>query len=192
MSNKKRKGKLFIISAPSGAGKTTLCRAVLSSLSQMVPSISYTTRPSREGEVSGKDYNFVSVEKFKEMIEDHAFAEWAIVHGHYYGTSKALIEKQMREGKDVLLSIDIQGAEQLRNRYQDAVSVFVQPPSLGELKKRLIERKSDSETTIQKRMDVAKKEMATASAYQFQVINDNFEKALRQLILIIESQRHLS
>jgi len=189
MLNKKRKGKLFIISAPSGAGKTTLCQAVLASLSQLVPSISYTTRSPRKGEVSGKDYNFVSVEKFKEMISECAFAEWAIVHGHYYGTSKSLIEHHMQEGRDVLLSIDIQGADQLRRVYGDAVSIFIQPPSLEELKKRLTERKSDSETTIQKRLDVAKKEMAKASSYQFQVVNDEFEKALRELISIIESQR---
>ena len=189
MLNKKRKGKLFIISAPSGAGKTTLCQAVLASLSQLVPSISYTTRPPRKGEVSGKDYNFVSVEKFKEMIKTHAFAEWAIVHGHYYGTSKSLIEHHMQEGRDVLLSIDIQGADKLRKVYGDAVSIFIEPPSLEELKKRLTDRKSDSETTIQKRLDVAKKEMAVASSYQFQVVNDEFEKALRELISIIESQR---
>ncbi len=192
MLNKKRKGKLFIISAPSGAGKTTLCHAVLAKLSHIVPSVSYTTRPSREGEVSGKDYNFISMAKFKEMIEAHAFAEWAVVHGHYYGTRKSLIEKHMRDGKDVLLSIDVQGAEQLRKIYPDAISVFVQPPSFEELKKRLIERKSDSQTTIQNRLEMAKKEMASAPLYQFQVINDEFEKALQELISIIESQRYLA
>ena len=159
MLNKKRKGRLFIISAPSGAGKTTLCHAVLAKLSQIVPSISYTTRAPREGESTGKDYHFVSPQKFKSMIEEQAFAEWAIVHGYYYGTSKSLIEKSMQEGKDVLLSIDIQGADQLRKLYSDAVSVFINPPSLRELKNRLIERKSDSETTIQKRLEVAKKEI---------------------------------
>lgn len=192
MLNKKRKGKLFIISAPSGAGKTTLCRSVLSKLSHIVPSISYTTRAPREGEITGKDYHFVSQQKFKEMIKEGAFAEWAIVHGHYYGTSKSLIEKNMQKGKDVLLSIDIQGADQLRKLYSDAVSVFINPPSLKELKNRLVERKSDSQTTIQKRLEVAKKEIEAASSYQFQVVNDDFEKALRELISIIESQRHLS
>ena len=192
MLSRKRKGRLFIISAPSGAGKTTLCQAVLSKLSHIVPSISYTTRPSREGEVSGKDYHFVSPQKFKAMIEEHAFAEWAMVHGHYYGTNKSLIEKKMQEGKDVLLSIDIQGADQLRKLYSDAISVFINPPSLKELKNRLVERKSDSETTIQKRLEVAKKEIAAAPSYQFQVVNDDFEKALQELISIIESQRHLS
>ena len=189
MLNKKRKGRLFIISAPSGAGKTTLCHAVLAKLSQIVPSISYTTRAPREGESTGKDYHFVSPQKFKSMIEEQAFAEWAIVHGYYYGTSKSLIEKSMQEGKDVLLSIDIQGADQLRKLYSDAVSVFINPPSLRELKNRLIERKSDSETTIQKRLEVAKKEIAAAPSYQFQVVNDDFEQALQELISIIESQR---
>ena len=192
MLNKKRKGRLFIISAPSGAGKTTLCHAVLAKLSQIVPSISYTTRAPREGEATGKDYHFVSPQKFKAMIEEHAFAEWAIVHGYYYGTSKSLIEKSMQEGKDVLLSIDIQGADQLQKLYSDAVSVFINPPSLEELKNRLIERKSDSETTIQKRLEVAKKEIAAAPSYQFQVVNDDFEQALQELNSIIESQRHPS
>lgn len=192
MLNKKRKGRLFIISAPSGAGKTTLCHAVLASLSQIVPSISYTTRAPREGEVTGKDYHFVSPQKFKAMIEEHAFAEWAIVHGHYYGTNKNLIEKSMQEGNDVLLSIDIQGADQLRKLYSDAVSVFINPPSLKELKNRLIDRKSDSQMTIQKRLEVAKKEIAAAPSYQFQVVNDDFEQALEELISIIKSQRHPS
>ncbi|MBI3017402.1 MAG: guanylate kinase [Deltaproteobacteria bacterium] len=192
MLNKKRKGRLFIISAPSGAGKTTLCHAVLAKLSQIVPSISYTTRAPREGEVTGKDYHFVSPQKFKAMIEEHAFAEWAIVHGHYYGTNKNLIEKSMQEGNDVLLSIDIQGADQLRKLYSDAVSVFINPPSLKELKNRLIDRKSDSQMTIQKRLEVAKKEIAAAPSYQFQVVNDDFEQALEELISIIKSQRHPS
>ncbi|MBI2645676.1 MAG: guanylate kinase [Deltaproteobacteria bacterium] len=192
MLNKKRKGRLFIISAPSGAGKTTLCHAVLASLSQIVPSISYTTRAPREGESTGKDYHFVSPQKFKAMIEEHAFAEWAIVHGHYYGTNKNLIEKSMQEGNDVLLSIDIQGADQLRKLYSDAVSVFINPPSLKELKNRLIDRKSDSQMTIQKRLEVAKKEIAAAPSYQFQVVNDDFEQALEELISIIKSQRHPS
>lgn len=192
MSNKKSKGKLFIVSAPSGAGKTTLCRAALSKLSHLVASISYTTRLPRPGELTGKDYHFVSPQTFKTMMEEHAFAEWAIVHGHYYGTSKSLIETNIQEGNDVLLSIDVQGADQLRKLYKDAVSIFIHPPSLEELKNRLVERKSDSETTIQKRLEVAKKEMAEASSYQFQVVNDDFKKALTELLSIIESQRHCS
>lgn len=192
MLSKERKGKLFIVSAPSGAGKTTLCRSVLAKLSQIEPSISYTTRPPRVGETHGKDYHFVSQKKFKEMIGEQAFSEWAVVHGHQYGTSKSLIENKMKNGIDVLLSIDVQGADQLRKLYPDAVSIFVNPPSLEELKKRLIERKSDSEITIQKRLEVAQREIGAGASYEFCIVNDDFEKALQELISIIEAQRQHS
>lgn len=189
MSNKQKKGNLFIVSAPSGAGKTTLCQTVLTRIKGIVPSISYTSRPRRGEEVNGRDYYFVTEETFKHMIEKSRFAEWAIVHGCYYGTDRKFLEEKINAGIDLLFNIDVQGAEQLVRHYPDAITVFIHPPSFEELKKRLIQRRSDSEESIEKRLQEARKELQASESYQFHIINDRVEKATAKLIKVIESQR---
>lgn len=188
MSNKKR-GKLIIVSAPSGAGKTTLCQKVLMRLKGIIKSISSTTRSPRAGEKNGADYFFVTESEFKKMISDRHFAEWADVHGYFYGTDKKFIEENMERGMDVLLNIDVQGGEELKKQYPDAIMIFIHPPSLEELKNRLQKRQLDSHETIEKRLLEAQKELKASSGYQYHVINDDFSKALTELIQLIESAR---
>jgi len=189
MSNSQKPGNLIIISAPSGAGKTTLCRAVLSRMKNIVPSISYTTRPSRSNEKNGVDYYFISENLFKGMIEKNEFSEWALVHGYYYGTQKSFLEENIQNGRDVIFNIDVQGAKNLKKQYPEAVTIFIHTPSFEELKKRLIGRKSETEKSIQKRLADAEAELKSSSAYEFHVVNDDVEKAVSQLISIIESKR---
>lgn len=189
MSNKKKRGKLIIVSAPSGAGKTTLCQEVLLRLRGITKSISSTTRSPRAGEKNGVDYFFVTETEFKKMITEGRFAEWANVHGCFYGTDKKFIADKMNSGVDVLLSIDVQGGEQLKKKHPDAVMIFVHPPSLEELKIRLLKRQLDSEQTIEKRLIEAEKELKASSAYQYHIINYDFSKALSELTQLIESAR---
>jgi guanylate kinase len=189
MSNKKKRGRLIIVSAPSGAGKTTLCQEVLLRLKGIIKSISSTTRSPRVGEKHGIDYFFVTESEFKRMISDKQFAEWANVHGHLYGTDKKFIEEKMEKGIDVLLSIDVQGGAQLKKQYPDAMMIFVHPPSLEELKIRLQKRQLDSPQTIKMRLLEAKKEINAAQDYQYHVTNDDFSKALSRLTRLIESAR---
>lgn len=187
MSNKV--GKLFIVSAPSGAGKTSLSLEALKRLKNTVLSISYTTRSPRENEINGVHYHFVSDAKFKHMMECHEFAEWAIVHGHHYGTSKKFITDHAHQGIDVILNIDIQGAKALKKIYPDSISIFIHTPTFEDLKKRLIERKSESKSSLQQRLKDAQEEMEASSAYQFHLVNDQFERAVQELISIIEHNR---
>ncbi len=189
MSNKKKRGRLIIVSAPSGAGKTTLCQEVLLRLKGIAKSISSTTRSPRVGEKHGIDYFFVTESEFKKMISDKHFAEWANVHGHCYGTDKKFIEENMKKGIDVLLNIDVQGGVQLKKQYPDAIMIFVHPPSLEELENRLQRRQLDSPQTIKVRLLEAQKELNAASEYQYHVTNDDFSKALSRLTRLIESAR---
>ena len=159
---KSRKGILYVISAPSGAGKTSICRQVLKDIPDLHQSISYTTRRARTGELDGFDYNFVSKETFEQMASDGEFAEWAEVHGNCYGTAKETLDKAASEGKDVLLDIDYQGAEQLRNSGLDGVFIFILPPDMKELRKRLEFRQTDDEEVISRRMENAAGEIAEA------------------------------
>ncbi|MBW2476734.1 MAG: guanylate kinase, partial [Deltaproteobacteria bacterium] len=147
----KRKGILFVISAPSGAGKTSICSEVVDRMPHLRQSISYTTRPKREGEQDGVDYHFISREQFDQMVHDEAFAEWADVHGNSYGTAKATLQKAQDDGADVLLDIDFQGAAQLRQSGLDGVFLFIMPPSMKELERRLINRDTDSDAGIKRR-----------------------------------------
>lgn len=180
------KGSLIVVSAPSGAGKTTLCSAILKGLDSIAFSISYTTRKPRGGEVDGVDYYFVSEERFKEMIERGEFAEWAVVHGNYYGTSRKTIDDLMERNIDVLLDIDVQGAKQIKALYPEAVLVFIMPPSFEELKKRLYTRGAEN---LELRLRRAFEEMREYSFYDYVIINDNLERAISDLRAIIISER---
>jgi len=180
--NKKKEGKIFVISAPSGTGKSTLADMLLKSCSLLHKSISYTTRSPRPGEVNGKDYYFITVADFKKKIKEGFFAEWAEVYGDYYGTSYDFLARMLKEGRYVILVIDTQGAFQIKKRYpENTVLIFIAPPSFSELKKRLINRGTENEQRILKRLEKAKKEMKEGKQYDIVIINDSLEKAFREL-----------
>jgi guanylate kinase len=180
---------LFIVSAPSGTGKTSLCREVTKSIPGLSYSVSYTTRKPRSGEVDSKDYFFVSPEKFKKMIEQGLFVEWTEIYGNRYGTSKALVEKLIQDQKDILFDIDIWGARKILEAYPESISIFVFPPSLHELEERLKKRGTDAPETVASRLKLAEKEMEDADFYQYKVVNDSFEDALQKLKEIIIAER---
>jgi guanylate kinase len=185
----KREGTLYIVSAPSGAGKTTLCRELMKIVPGLRPSVSYTTRPPRKGERNNVHYSFVTETRFKRMIQRGEFAEWAVVHGNLYGTSARRLEKTIKEGYDIILDIDVHGARQLRKRYRNAVGIFILPPSMRVLRERLQKRMSESDEEIQRRLERAKEEIAEYRHYDYIVINDDFKQALRELESIIISTR---
>ncbi len=182
-------GKLFVISGPSGSGKTTLVTRVLSNVENLRFSISHTTRPMRAGEVRGGHYEFVSEEEFQSMIKRGFFAEWAEVHGNFYGTPRAEIEEWIETGVDVILDIDVQGARRLRGVFQDAVFIFVVPPSLEVLEQRLRDRKSEQEGDISIRLGIAKEEVACSKCYDYIIINDEADIAAGRIEAVILSQR---
>jgi guanylate kinase len=184
-----QKGSLFIVSAPSGAGKTTLLREVRSRLPDVKFSVSFTTRPPRPGEEDGKDYFFISEEEFLKGIRENRFAEWARVHGNYYGTDRHMIESWIAGGQDVILDIDVQGARELKCQYPQSVAIFILPPSWGELKRRLRLRGTDTEDVIEKRLRNAARELEEAFWYDYLVVNDEIPKATDQLVAIITSSR---
>jgi guanylate kinase len=188
-SKKNKKGTLFVISAPSGAGKTTLCRKLLRKMPDIQLSVSYTTRQPRKGEMNHVDYSFISKTKFMKMIEKGEFAEWATVHGNLYGTSIKRLKELNRAGYDIILDIDTHGAMQLKNKYGNAVYIFILPPSVEVLKERLVNRKTDSKDVIAKRLDNAKSEIAHYKEYDYIVVNDRLDKAYRELESVIISSR---
>ena len=182
---------LFVISAPSGAGKTTLCQKLLEDFSTLTLSISSTTRAPRGTEQHGIDYYFMSPDEFKKEIEAGQFAEWALVHGNYYGTSKKVIQDAFLSGKSVLLDIDVQGAEQLKKTFpKECLKFFIAPPSLSELEARLRKRGTDSEESIQKRLKNAKMEIEEGRHFDHVIINDSFDRAYTELQSIV--RRYLS
>ncbi|MEK9711378.1 MAG: guanylate kinase [Thalassolituus sp.] len=183
-------GTLFIFSAPSGAGKTSLVKALLDSTGYIGVSVSHTTRAPRPGEVDGKDYHFVSKEDFQQLIEEDAFLEHAQVFDNFYGTSQRWVESELEAGRDVILEIDWQGAEQVRRLMPDAVSVFIAPPSIDALEQRLRNRGQDSEEIIQRRMSDAQSEMSHFGEYDYLIINDDFNNTLEELRSIIIARRH--
>ena len=177
---------VLILSAPSGAGKTSLAHALVACRGDAEITVSHTTRKQRPGEIDGEHYNFVDQATFKEMIENHEFIEFAQVFDHFYGTSIKAIDKLILNGKHAILDIDWQGARIVREKYPDAVSVFVMPPSIADLKKRLTERKQDSEETISKRMQEASNEMSHKDEFDIIIVNDNFSQALAELGKVVD------
>ena len=183
---------LIIVSAPSGAGKTTLAQKLLEDFPSLKPSISSTTRPTRKTEEHGKDYFFLSEVEFKQQMDKFGFAEWAKVHGHYYGTSRAFLEEAIKTKSPLLLVIDIQGARQLRALYGKAcLSIFVSPPSFEELEARLRARGTDPEPVIQKRLANAKSEMAESSKFDVVIVNDSLERAYQELKSVVQAKTGL-
>lgn len=185
----RRRGTLVVVSAPSGAGKTTLCTEVRAMVPGLAYSVSYTTRPARAGEVDGKDFHFVSEAAFKAMRDQNEFAEWAVVHSHLYGTRAEPLEQSLAAGLDILLDIDTQGARQLRARYPEAISVFIVAPSLALLEQRLRERKSDAPQEIARRVARARQEIAAWREYDYLIINRDLKEAVDQLANIIQAER---
>lgn len=185
----KSSGHLFIISAPSGAGKSTLCRAILDHFADLLYSISYTTRPPRQGEQNGVDYYFIPKDEFKKGISRHQWAEWAEVHGNYYGTSAEFLDQKLSAGRDILLDIDVQGTRQILKRYPGSITIFIMPPTLEILKQRLEDRGTDSPHVIAVRLDNAQKEMAHKTIYRHVVINDRLPDATAEMIAIFENYR---
>ena len=185
---------MFIVSAPSGAGKTTLCKEVLRRIQaegarELRWSCSYTTRPARRGEVHGQDYFFVSDEEFDRMVRAGEFAEWAMVHGHKYGTSLRYLEQAEAEGTDLLLEIDWQGARQLREKSARGRFIFVLPPSWQALQERLIKRGTDSAAEVAARLETARTEVEEWGLYEYLVINDDFARAAEELWAVITAER---
>jgi len=189
MHLKKGKGLLFIVSGPSGAGKTTLYKEVALALPNMKHSVSFTTRPPRPGEVNNIDYTFVSKNEFRIMIEKGEFVEWAEIHGELYGTSMKRLEDIIDSGTDVILDIDIQGAMQLKEKYKSGVYVFVLPPSMEVLKERLGKRMANSKEEIEKRLKGAVEEIKKYREYDYVIVNNIFKDALKELEAIIISHR---
>jgi len=184
------KGLVFILSAPAGTGKTTLVRMLSKEFSCIYESVSCTTRSSRPGEVEGEDYHFLSNKEFKEKIDQGDFLEHAEVFGYHYGTSKALVEKQQAMGKHVFLVIDTQGAMQLKQKKFPAIFIFLSPPSLEELKDRLIKRETEAMDVIEKRLAWAKDEMIMLTNYDYHIVNDNLHTAYAILRSIVIAEEH--
>lgn len=184
-----KKGRLIVISGPSGSGKTTICQHLMKVLPNIEYSISFTTRQPRRGEKDGKDYFFVSQEEFQRRIKDSLFLEHAKVFDNYYGTSKNWILEKLSLSKDILLSIDVQGAAKIKKNFQDAVLIFLMPPSLKVLEDRLKKRATDDDAEVSKRLLMAKDEMAEVGNYNYVVINDKVDETVSEIKGIIQRER---
>lgn len=182
-------GTLFIVSAPSGAGKTTLVRQLMAHDPAIRHSVSYTTRPPRPAERDGHDYHFIDIQTFLAMRERGDFLEWAEVHGNFYGTSRRWLLDEMRAGRDTLLEIDWQGAQQVRALMPGAVGIFIMPPSIAELERRLRSRGQDSEDVIQRRVAAALGEIRHVDEFDFVIINNNLQEALADLVAAVRASR---
>lgn len=185
----KREGLILILSAPSGAGKTSLCRELFKAFPDIKESISYTTREPRPGEVDGEAYHFVSLAEFERMVDEEAFAEWALVHGNMYGTALKTLEDARKNGVNLVLDIDCQGALKLKEQFEGGVFVFILPPSMDELRRRLENRSSDSQDVIERRIARAADEIRESRWYDYIIINDDFEVAASELAAIVVAQR---
>lgn len=185
----KREGLILILSAPSGAGKTSLCRELFKTFPDMKESVSYTTRAPRVGEVDGEAYHFVTEETFERMVAEDAFAEWAEVHGNRYGTALHTLEDARRNGVDLVLDIDCQGAMKLKEQFDGGIYVFIMPPSMEELRRRLEHRSSDTQDVIERRIDKAADEIREARWYDYIIFNDNFAVASQELAAIVITHR---
>ena len=182
-------GVLYIVSAPSGAGKTSLVKALLKTDPAIRLSVSYTTRPPRPGETDGRDYHFVDRERFELMLSEGEFLEHAEVYGNFYGTSKGSIGRDLNAGRDVLLEIDWQGAEQVRQHFPQSASIFILPPTFSALRSRLTGRGQDSDEVIERRLAAAAHDVAHAEAFDYIIVNDDFDHALQDLVAITRSIR---
>ena len=182
-------GSMLMVVAPSGAGKSSLVNALLQKDPDIGLSVSFTTRAPRPGEVNGREYNFLSEQEFLKRKDAGDFLEWANVHGNYYGTSKSWIEPQMKNGRDVILEIDWQGARQVQQLIPQAIWIFILPPSIQTLEDRLRKRAQDDEATIQKRVAAAKDELAHVAEANYLIVNDNFEQALSDLNQVVLASR---
>jgi guanylate kinase len=180
---------LVVVSAPSGAGKTSLCEWVVTAVPNLAHSVSFTTRPPRSDEKDGCDYHFVDEATFQAMVDQGDFAEWAVVHDHLYGTSRALLQQHDAAGRDLILDIDTQGAANLRRSHPDAVSVFIVPPSWALLEERLRRRRSETEADLQRRLQRAREEVKHYAEYQYVIVNDVFARAAEELKAIILAER---
>jgi len=183
------KGVLYVISGPSGVGKTSIIEATLKKVKNLVFSVSCTTRPRRPNETEGKDYFFVDFDHFKKMIQNDEFLEWAIVHNHYYGTPKKFVEDQLDQGRNVLLDIDVQGAMTVMKKEKDAVYIFIAPPSFDVLKQRLINRGTETKENLERRLDDAKKELSYIPAFEYIIVNANLQESVDQLCSIIVAEQ---
>jgi len=185
-----RRGLCFVLSSPSGAGKTTISRIILEKNKDIAMSISYTTRAPRPLEKDGEDYFFTSKESFRKMVDNDEFLEYAEVFGHFYGTPRKFVEEQLKSGKDVLFDIDWQGTQQLTEKMgEDIVSVFILPPSMAELQKRLEQRAQDAEDVVQKRMKKASREISHWNEYDYVIVNNELEIATETVQRILEAER---
>jgi len=181
-------GSLFVVSAPSGAGKTTLCLRVRQRILDLRYSISYTTRAPRVGEVDGRDYFFVSQDRFRSMIDQGAFLEWAEVFGRYYGTGRVWIEEQLSSGRDVLVDVDVEGARQIKSNFPQAVFIFILPPTFDELTRRLTGRHTETEDQMRIRLERAREEIGFRTMYDYLVVNDEIERAVGDLVTVIRAE----
>lgn len=184
-----KKGIIYVLSGPSGSGKTTLAKHVVNTVNYVDFAISYTTRKIRDGEKDGIDYKFIDEEKFRFMIDSNQFAEWAEVHGNLYGTPIDEIDKVLDKGIDILLDIDVQGSLQIKTKYRNSVHIFLIPPDLITLRKRLSKRNTENSSELEKRMEMAIKEISRINDYDYIIVSDDIDKSLRKLESIIETVR---
>ena len=187
---KEVKGLILVLSAPAGAGKTTLCKRLLQTSPTFISSVSFTTRSPRKQEIEGVDYYFVSREDFEKLIKKNAFVEWAEVHGHLYGTSKKFLEENIKAGKDVILEVDVKGGTKIKEKYPQAILIFILPPSWQELEKRLHKRATEDEKSIKERLSTAKQEIKYLPYYDYFLVNDDINATTKRLLLIIEAERY--
>ena len=189
MTSSPAQGVLFIVSAPSGAGKTSLVKALLKADSAIRLSVSFTTRAPRPGETDGRDYHFISHERFQTMLAEGEFLEFAEVYSNFYGTSKGSIARDLAAGRDILLEIDWQGAKQVRQHFPSSVSIFILPPSFNALRTRLAGRGQDSDEVIERRLAAAAQDVAHADAFNYIIVNDDFDHAVSDLVAITRTVR---
>ncbi|WP_418219553.1 guanylate kinase [Clostridium isatidis] len=185
----KNKGVLIVISGPSGAGKGTICKKLIEKNKNIYLSVSATTRSPREGEIDGVNYYFLTKEEFERKVKENGFIEYAEVHGNFYGTPRVNVNKMLEEGKDVILEIDIQGALQVKENFKEGVFIFILPPSMEELKRRIIKRGSETEESLMTRFKNAYKEINYVSKYNYAVVNDTLELAVSKVEAIIAAEK---